>query len=107
MRCVLGFKAYSISRECWDCYFRHSLLVEYALKPSTELLAIKVPILHQLERAYISTLKQGVYLLKENELQQFYNNDLLLDAKIISIDKYKNKLLLTTSLKGCFFLFLF
>ena len=53
---------------------------------------------------YISTLKQGVYLLKENELQQFYNNDLLLDAKIISIDKYKDKLLLTTSLRGCFFL---
>ncbi|WP_299780237.1 LuxR C-terminal-related transcriptional regulator [uncultured Formosa sp.] len=53
---------------------------------------------------YVSTLSEGVFLLKDNKLEPFYFNDLLVDTKIISINKYKDKLLLMTSLKGSFFL---
>ena len=53
---------------------------------------------------YVSTLSEGVFLLKENKLEPFYFNDLLVDTKIISINKYDDKLLLMTSLKGSFFL---
>lgn len=53
---------------------------------------------------YISTLNNGVFLLKESGLEPFYFNDLLLDTKIISINKYEGKLLIMTSLKGSFFL---
>ncbi|WP_233265981.1 helix-turn-helix transcriptional regulator [Formosa sp. L2A11] len=56
------------------------------------------------DNLYVSTLTEGVFLLKENTLVPFYFNDLLVDTKIISIDKYDDKLLVMTSLKGSFFL---
>ncbi|QDO92583.1 transcriptional regulator [Formosa sediminum] len=56
------------------------------------------------DNLYVSTLTAGVFLLKDNTLQPFYFNNILVDTKIISIDKYNDKLLLTTSLKGSYFL---
>ncbi|MFB9053211.1 LuxR C-terminal-related transcriptional regulator [Formosa undariae] len=53
---------------------------------------------------YVSTLNDGIFLLKENKLVPFYSNELLVGTKIISIDKYEDKLLLMTSLRGSFFL---
>ncbi|WP_225035141.1 LuxR family transcriptional regulator [Winogradskyella sp. SM1960] len=53
---------------------------------------------------YVSTLNEGVFLLKGERLESFYYNDLLIDTKIISVNKFNDKLLLMTSLKGSFFL---
>jgi DNA-binding CsgD family transcriptional regulator len=53
---------------------------------------------------YVSTLEQGVFLLEGLELKPFYFSESLRDTKIISIDAYKGKLLIMTSLKGSFFL---
>ena len=51
---------------------------------------------------YVSTLNEGVFLLKGERLESFYYNDLLIDTKIISVNKFNDKLLLMTSLKGSF-----
>ncbi|MBC3845240.1 transcriptional regulator [Winogradskyella echinorum] len=53
---------------------------------------------------YVSTLNQGVFLLKDNSLVPFYSNELLIDTKIISISKYQDKLMIMTSLKGSYYL---
>lgn len=53
---------------------------------------------------YICTLSDGIFLLKDSELELFFKDELLVDTKIISINKYKENLLVTTSLKGSFFL---
>lgn len=52
---------------------------------------------------YVSTLSDGVFLLKDSKLELFFKDELLVDTKIISINKYKEKLLITTSLKGSYF----
>ena len=51
---------------------------------------------------YVSTLDKGIFKLVDNTLQLVINHPLLFDTKVVSIDKYKGKLLITTSLKGCF-----
>ncbi len=51
---------------------------------------------------YVSTLKKGIFKLKDSQLIQSISNDILKDVHIISINHYKNKLLITTSLQGCF-----
>ncbi|MDG5491320.1 LuxR C-terminal-related transcriptional regulator [Psychroserpens sp. SPM9] len=51
---------------------------------------------------YISTLKGGTYILENEELIPVINEAVLIDAKIISITPYDGKLLITTSLRGCF-----
>jgi len=56
------------------------------------------------DNLYVSTLNEGVFLLKDNSLELFYFNELLKDTKIISVSNYEGKLLLMTSLKGSFFL---
>ena len=53
---------------------------------------------------YISTLNEGIFLLKDKTLEPFYFNEALLDTKIVSINNYNGKLLLMTSLKGSYFL---
>ncbi|WP_434037092.1 LuxR C-terminal-related transcriptional regulator [Formosa sp. 4Alg 33] len=56
------------------------------------------------DNLYVSTLSEGIFLLKDNTLEPFYFNDVLINTKIISINKYDDKLLLMTSLKGSYFL---
>ncbi|SDG97749.1 helix-turn-helix and ligand-binding sensor domain-containing protein [Winogradskyella thalassocola] len=56
------------------------------------------------DNLYISTLNQGVFLLKDNTLEPYYFDEKLLDTKIVSINQYKGKLMLMTSLRGSFFL---
>lgn len=56
------------------------------------------------EDLFISTLNQGIFLLKDKVLEPYYFSESLLDTKIVSVNKYKDKLLLMTSLKGSFFL---
>lgn len=53
---------------------------------------------------FVSTLNQGVFLLKEKSLEPYYFSERLLDTKIVSITKYNGKLLLMTSLKGSYLL---
>jgi len=50
---------------------------------------------------YVSTLKKGIFKLIDNQLVQTVSNDILGDVQIISVNKYNNKLLITTSLQGC------
>ncbi|MEP5255715.1 MAG: LuxR C-terminal-related transcriptional regulator [Winogradskyella arenosi] len=56
------------------------------------------------DKMLVSTLNEGVFVLKDMRLEPFFFDDLLKDTKIISIDAYEGKLLLMTSLKGSYFL---
>lgn len=51
---------------------------------------------------YVATVRDGVFVLKNNSLVPQINHQLLYNTKVISITKYNNKLLITTALNGCF-----
>ncbi|HEY5688628.1 MAG TPA: LuxR C-terminal-related transcriptional regulator [Yeosuana sp.] len=51
---------------------------------------------------YVSTLQNGIYQLENNVLIPKINDKVLYDTKIVSIVNYYSKLLISTSLKGCF-----
>ncbi|MEZ4802953.1 MAG: LuxR C-terminal-related transcriptional regulator [Gelidibacter sp.] len=51
---------------------------------------------------YISTLKNGIFILENNNLKPYIFDELMVDAKVVSITEYQNKLLISTSLKGCY-----
>jgi AraC family transcriptional regulator, chitin signaling transcriptional activator len=54
------------------------------------------------EELYVSTLKKGIFKLEGDTLNPIIVNDIFNEAHIISINKYNDKLLITTSLQGCF-----
>ena len=54
------------------------------------------------DKVYLSTAKHGVFVLNEGELYPIINHKLLYDARIVSITKLEDRLLITTALKGCF-----
>lgn len=51
---------------------------------------------------YVSTLKKGIFKLKDNKLGLCIPSNVLKDFQIVSLDGYNNKLLISTSLNGCF-----
>ncbi|MDO5988983.1 transcriptional regulator [Flavivirga amylovorans] len=53
------------------------------------------------DNIYVSTLKDGIFILQDETLVPLINGELN-NVKVISITKFKNKLLITTSLKGCY-----
>jgi len=55
------------------------------------------------DKLYISTLQNGIFMLKDEELFPFINDNVLQNTKIISISPLRdNEMLIATSLKGCF-----
>ncbi len=52
------------------------------------------------DQLYVSTLKDGIFLLDNTNLISVINNEILRDTKVISISEYNSKLLIATSLKG-------
>lgn len=54
------------------------------------------------DNVYVSTLKDGIYILKNNALVPFIKSDKLNNTKVVSITAFNNKLLITTALKGCY-----
>ena len=55
------------------------------------------------DKLYISTLQTGIFVLNNEELIPFINDDVLQSTKVISITNLTdNELLIATSLKGCF-----
>ncbi|TGV02164.1 helix-turn-helix and ligand-binding sensor domain-containing protein [Flavivirga rizhaonensis] len=54
-------------------------------------------------RVYVSTVRNGIFILEGDILKPFINTSELVDVKIISIVNYnKGKLLITTALNGCY-----
>ncbi|MDO5980073.1 transcriptional regulator [Flavivirga spongiicola] len=53
-------------------------------------------------KVYVSTLKDGIFILQNKTLIPLINIDKSNNVKVISITKFKNRLLITTSLKGCY-----
>jgi DNA-binding CsgD family transcriptional regulator len=51
---------------------------------------------------YVSTLKDGIFILKNDTLEKHIVDDYMVDTKVVSITDYQNKLFVSTSLKGCF-----
>lgn len=51
---------------------------------------------------YVSTLKDGIFLLKGTQLIPFLANKQLINTKVISINQFNKNLLITTALNGCF-----
>jgi len=54
------------------------------------------------DKLYVSTLKNGIFLLENMSFAPVIKDDILIDTKVISVVEYNSKLLITTSLKGCF-----
>ncbi len=54
-------------------------------------------------KVYVATTRNGVFTLNENKLVPFVDVQELFNVKIISIDKFQGKLLITTALRGCYF----
>ena len=54
------------------------------------------------DKLYVSTLRKGIFEVKGNELILSIMNKTLENTKVLFIVNYKGKLLLMTSLKGCF-----
>ncbi|MEO1030005.1 MAG: LuxR C-terminal-related transcriptional regulator [Bacteroidota bacterium] len=52
----------------------------------------------------LATLNDGIFSLKDGQLEQFYLDDLLVGTKILAIKQFDDQLLLATALKGCFYL---
>ncbi|WP_422107645.1 LuxR C-terminal-related transcriptional regulator [Winogradskyella sp.] len=52
----------------------------------------------------LATLNDGIFSLKDGQLEQFYSDDLLVGTKILAIKQFDGQLLLATALKGCFYL---
>ena len=52
------------------------------------------------DQLYVSTLKDGIFLLDNTTLISVISNEILRDTKVISISEYNSKLLIATSLKG-------
>lgn len=53
---------------------------------------------------YLSTLQHGIYKIENEELQPYFFHELLVDAKVIAVSSYNDKLLVSTSLKGSYFI---
>lgn len=53
-------------------------------------------------KVYVSTLKDGIHILQNETLIPVINIDSTSNVKVISITEYDSKLLITTSLKGCY-----
>lgn len=51
---------------------------------------------------YVSTLKDGIYILKDNVLEKHIVDEYMVDTKVVSVNNYQDKLFVATSLKGCF-----
>lgn len=96
---IVKFKNKVIFRSFSNIYIYEDEVVTQ-LKPNSVVISCSVID----DDLYISTLNKGVFLLKENGLELFYFHKQLTDTKIISINRYEEKLLLMTSLKGSFFL---
>lgn len=54
------------------------------------------------DKMYVATLNDGIFELKNNKLIPYIADRKLNNAKVICITKHKGKLLLVTSLQGCF-----
>ena len=54
------------------------------------------------DKMYVATLNDGIFELKSNKLIPYITDRKLDNAKVICITKHKGKLLLVTSLQGCF-----
>ncbi|WP_458628789.1 ligand-binding sensor domain-containing protein [Winogradskyella sp. PC D3.3] len=96
---IVRFKDRIIFRSFLNIYI-YDFKTVIQLRPSSVIISCSVVE----DDLYVSTLNEGVFLLKDNTLEPFYFNELLLDTKIISVTKYQGKLLLMTSLKGSYFL---
>ncbi|PQB07658.1 transcriptional regulator [Polaribacter filamentus] len=53
---------------------------------------------------YASTLNAGIFIKKNNEFIPFINNPVFNNTKIIAISNFNGGFLISTSLKGCYFL---
>ncbi len=54
------------------------------------------------DEIYLSTVRHGIFVLKEEVLFPKIDNSVLIDARVVSITEYLDKLFIATALKGCF-----
>ena len=79
--------------------YKDDKIIKIKSKPTTTILSCNVVD----NKVYVSTLKDGIYILQDETLVPLYNTDKLFNTKIVSITKFNNNLLITTALRGCFF----
>ncbi len=69
-----------------------------SIKPASTIISIDIVN----DVIYISSLKHGIFILREDHLLPYINGSLLKETKVINISNHKNKLLISTALKGSF-----
>lgn len=56
-------------------------------------------------KLYASTLNDGIFTLRNNKFKLFFNDNILRNTRIVSLNKIKSdQFLISTALKGCFIL---
>ena len=95
---IFSFKNKIVFRSFQNIYVYENDIIT-AINPKTTIISCSATT----DKLYVSTLNKGVFeLLDNNQLQPVITNDTIIGAKIISVSNYKNSLLITTALKGCF-----
>ncbi len=94
---IFSYKDAIIFRSFWDIYiYKNDKITE--IKPYATVLSCDIVN----DVIYVSTLKDGIFILDNEVLKPFIFDELMVDTKVVSINEYQNKLLISTSLKGCF-----
>src|SRR5690606_1788848 len=94
---IISHKDAIIIRSFWDIYIYKDNKVTQ-VKPYSTILSIDIVN----DVMYVSTLKDGIFILKNDTLEKHIVDDYMVDTKVVSINDYQNKLFVSTSLKGCF-----
>ncbi len=94
---ILSYKDAIIFRSFLNLYIYQDKEIK-TIKPESTIISIDIVD----DIIYVSTLKHGIFILREDHLHPYINGSLLKDTKVISISNRKGKLFISTALKGCF-----
>lgn len=94
---IKNFKNSIIFRSFSNIYIYKEGVVKKVKTPST---VISCDVVNDV--LYISTLRNGILVLNNDELTSLYNSNALTNVKIISLTSYNKDILITTALNGCF-----
>lgn len=94
---IINYKSSIIFRSFSNIYIYKEGVIKKVNPPST---VISCDVVNDV--LYVSTLSNGILMLKDNDLVNSINSDALSNSKVISIIEYNKNLLITTALNGCF-----
>lgn len=94
---IISYKDAIVFRSFWDIYIYRDDKITL-VEPNSTILSCDI--INDI--IYISSLKDGIFTLEGNTLKPYYFDEYLVDTKVVSINDYQGKMMVFTSLKGCF-----